>query len=220
MKKTLLLAFGCFLFTTLLGQSYVKTSLIYAGTASSSGLGGNPDFGFSIGHQHSLWSRTKFKILMTENLEYKKAGFVYYKSGLGGNIYTKGDIDYVNIKVDSRARIGKDLFFDMGFYASHALLNSISNGKAIFNEDCSPTNTNQVTCPESMKINIYNDFDDIDYGILLGGGFQFRKIIVNLDLQYGLADVVITTKSIITLQQINLSVAFPISFKTKKEEIK
>jgi hypothetical protein len=53
----------------------------------------------------------------------------------------------------------------------------------------------------------------------LGGGFQYKKIIVNLDLQYGLAEVVATTRSILTLQQINLSVAFPISLK-KREVVK
>jgi hypothetical protein len=219
MKKTFLLTIGCFLVVALSAQSHIKTSLIYAGTASPAGLGGNPNFGFSLGHQHSLWSRTKFKILMTENLEYKQAGFVYYNSGFGGVIYTKGDINFVNVKVDTRARIGKDFFFDAGLYASYALLNSISNGKAIYIEDCSSTNANQGICTEPINRNIYNNFDDIDYGILLGGGFHYKKIIVNLDLQYGLAEVVATTRTILTLQQINLSVAFPFSFK-KKEDVK
>ncbi len=200
-------------------QSQIKTSLIYAGTASQSGLGGNPNFGFSLGHQHAIWSRTKFKILMTENLEYKQTGFIYFNSGLGGVIYTEGDINFVNVKVDTRARIGKDFFFDAGLYASYALLNSISNGKAIFIEECSPTNANQGTCTQPTNRNISNNFDDIDYGILLGGGFQYKKVIVNLDLQYGLAEVVATTRTILTLQQINLSVAFPFSLK-KKDAVK
>jgi hypothetical protein len=114
MKKTFLLTFGCFWVVALSAQSQIKTSLIYAGTASQSGLGGNPNFGFSLGHQHHLFSRTKFKVLMTENLEYKKAGFVYYNSGFGGIVHTKGDINFVNVKVDTRARIGKDFFFDAG----------------------------------------------------------------------------------------------------------
>jgi hypothetical protein len=219
MKRTFLFTIGCFLVVALSAQSQIKTSLIYAGTASSSGLNGNPNFGFSLGHQHHLFNRTKFKVVMAENLEYKQAGFIYYNSGFGGVIYTKGDINFVNVKVDTRARIGKDFFFDVGFYASYALLNSISNGKAIYIEDCSPTNANQGTCTEPINRNIYNNFDEIDYGILLGGGFQYKKIVVNLDLQYGLAEVVATTKSILTLQQINLTVAFPISLK-KKEVVK
>ena len=219
MKRFFLLMLGCFLVIALSAQSQIKTSLIYAGTASQSGLGGNPNFGFSLGHQHVIWSRTKFKILMTENLEYKKAGFIHYNNGFGGVIYTKGDINFVNVKVDTRARIGKDFFFDAGLYASYALLNSISNGKAIFIEECSPTNANQGTCTQPINRQIYNNFDDIDYGILLGGGFQHKKIILNLDLQYGFAEVVATTRTILTLQQINLSVAFPFSLK-KNDAVK
>jgi Outer membrane protein beta-barrel domain len=203
----------------LFGQSLMKGSLIYAGTASSSGLNGNPDFGFSLGHQHHLFSRTKFKVLMTENLEYKKAGFSYNLGGRGGGTSTKGDINFVNIKVDARARIGKDFFFDVGIYTSYALLNSISNGQAIFTQSCYSTGPNQSICPEPKNQTVVNEFSNFDYGILYGVGFRYRKIIVNLDIQGGLANVVDFLYSKVTLQQVNLSVAFPISF-TKKEEVK
>jgi hypothetical protein len=219
MKRTLLFLVGCFFMMPLFGQSHVKIGLIYAGTASSSGLNGNPNFGFSLGHQHHLFNRTKFKVLMAENLEYKKAGFVYYNGGLGGGTNTKGDINFVNIKVDTRARIGNDFFFDVGIYASYALLNSISNGKAVFTQICYPTGPSTVTCPEPKNQTVVNNFGNIDYGILYGVGFRYKKIIVNLDIQGGLAEVVSLYRSIVTLQQINLSVAFPISF-TKKEEVK
>jgi hypothetical protein len=217
MKKTLLFSFGCFFLMPLFGQSHVKLGLIYAGTASSVGLNGNPNFGFSLGHQHHLFSRTKFKVLMTENLEYKKAGFIYYNGGLGGDTNTKGDINFVNIKMDARMRIGKDFFFDAGIYASYALLNSISNGKAILTQICYLTGPGTVTCPEPKNKTVINNFGNIDYGILFGVGFRYKKIIVNLDIQGGLAEVVSLYRSIVTLQQVNLSVAFPISFAQKEE---
>jgi hypothetical protein len=217
MKRTLLFSIGCFFMMHLFGQSNVKVGLIYAGTASSAGLNGNPNFGFSLGHQHHLFSRTKFKILMAENLEYKKAGFVYYNGGLGGGTNTKGDINFVNIKTDTRARIGKNFFFDVGIYASYALLNSISNGKSVFTQSCYPTGPNQSICPEPKNQLVVNNFGNIDYGILYGVGFQFKKIVVNLDIQGGLAEVISFVHSKVTLQQMNLGIAFSISSKVKNE---
>jgi hypothetical protein len=117
--------------------------------------------------------------------------------------------------------MGNPFFVDLGIYASYALLNSISNGEAVFNSRCFPTGPSQVTCPDPKKVAVVNKFGNLDYGILFGIGYHYKKIEFNLDIQGGLANVApfYLNRESTTLQQINLSVAFPISF-TKKEEVK
>jgi hypothetical protein len=217
MKRTLLFLVGCFFMMPLFCQSQMKVSLIYAGTVSSFGRNDYPNFGISLGHQHHLLSRKIFKVLMSENLEYKKAGFSYYEGGLGAGTSTSGDINFLNIKTDFRGRIGNTYFVDLGIYASYALSNSISNGEATFRQICFPTAPNQVTCTEPKSVAVVNKFGSIDYGILFGIGFNYKKIEVNLNIQVGLANVApfYLKRESTTLQQVNLSGVFPISFEKK-----
>jgi hypothetical protein len=218
MKKSLLFLVGCFFVMPLFGQSLMKSSLIYSGAISTVGQNVNPYLGVSVGHQHYLLSGKIFNILMGENLEYKKAGFTYFNGGIGNGTVTNGDINFINLKVDARTRIGKKIFFDFGLYAAYSLSNWISNGKAFSEQNCYPP-SGIILCPDSKKEEVINNFSNLDYGILYGIGFHYKKIIVNFDIQGGLAKVVSINRSIVTLQQINLSVAFPFSFK-KKEDVK
>jgi hypothetical protein len=97
------------------------------------------------------------------------------------------------------------------------LSNSISNGEAVFNSRCFPTGPSQVTCPDPKKVAVVNKFGNLDYGILFGIGFNYKKIEVNLNIQVGLANVATfyLKRESTTLQQVNLSGVFPISFEKK-----
>jgi hypothetical protein len=220
MKNMLLFFIGCFFMTPIFGQSQMKLSAIFAVTSTTNYEISNPNLGISIGHQHHLFNSSTLKVLMSEILEYKKAGFNYFDGGRGGGASTTGNIHFLNIKTDARARAGNTYFVDLGLYGSYALLNQISDGKTVSTQACILTGPppGQYNCPAPKIIPAVNDFSNIDFGFLVGGGFKYKKIILSFDVQVGLMGIIehYLDRSRTTLQQVNLSIAFPLSSKKKE----
>ncbi len=170
--------------------------------------------GFGIGHKINFANDKKFKIIMSENLDFKHTDFTYFEGGLGGGNTSEGNINFLNAQVDFRARIGKKIFGEAGFYSSYSLLKKITKGKVTTTRRCSPASpTQQPICYPTTYQEITDqnkDFSPFDFGLVVGTGFTFRDLTILLDGQLGFYKILDVRYDEFKSRQLNLSIIFPL----------
>lgn len=206
MKKTAFFLL-IFLWTTQLsGQSLLKTNvnvlgLFGKGTANSDGK-----LGLEIGHQHDLSDGKTVKFVMSESLEYRRSGFRFTQDTVGGSLYTSGNINYLNVKVDFRVRFGVKYFIELGIFSSYALVKNVSDGSAQFFKTC----PNFLNCDEPQPRPFVNYLGSFDAGWVVGASTYYHDILFQFHLYIGIPDMAEKLNADLTSQQLSFGVAFPL----------
>lgn len=200
----------------ILSQSYFKASInttrfITELSQKSIGIGGSFGYQFIIGKNDFL------KFVTGQSLELKRAPFSYYSGGLGGGTTTTGTINFINLKIDMRARIQGDFFADLGVFTALTLHDYITKGKDISSQYCLILpNVNCIPVTEGSPT---NHFERFDWGISASTGYHFKHFSLSLDTQIGLYKVVALHYSTLKSSQFNLNFELPMSyFKTIKNK--
>ena len=168
--------------------------------------------GFGIGHKNYFRNESKVRIILSENLDYKHTDFYYNEGGVAGGKSTKGNIYFLNVQVDARARVGGKIFGELGIFTAYSLVKKITNGQVNVSRNCSfaPPGVNCIPQSYFEITDESKDFSPFDYGLIVGIGYLYKDLTFILDGQLGLHQIVNLRDYQFKSRQINLSVIFPL----------
>ena len=222
MKSIALIIIVLLSFSPVFGQSFLKASInksrlyscLFCQREGSK-------FAFALGHQIYLLKKDDVKVIFGDGIDYKRLHYRYYKGGKGAGTSYKGDLDQFNVELDLRLRKGKNLFGEIGVFTSYSFLKKSSNQKSIFYQTCFLPPTGGVCPPITYPTSPFQDnLKPFDYGLLLGMGYQLKKITLELDYQLGIP-IILKNSSYSTdsaMDQFNLSCSIPFSVLKKKKQ--
>ena len=145
--------------------------------------------GFGIGHEKITLSHNWVKLIWAQSLDYKQTNFNYQIGGLGhGKTLIIGNIHLLNAQLDTKVRLGKRLFYDIGGFIAFSIVKELK--------------------PADFA-NYKNYFNSFDGGILTGIGYSFENITLSVDMQIGLFKILQSNGTQYKTQQLNLSTVIP-----------
>jgi hypothetical protein len=218
MKKILFTLLCCVHLNAIFGQSFLKIS-----TNKSYFNDYYPEqakFGFGLGVQTHVFKHKWMKLILEEDIDFRRINFSYYRGGLGGGTTTSGTIKFSNLKINARTRLGKRFFGDLGIFSAYSLGKKITSGQVYEGNGCTIILPATTCTGYSMTKRITNEakeFSNFDWGFLIGTGFTWKKITVELDFQGGKNTIVNARYFDYHTRQLNLSLVLPLSNTTFKK---
>jgi Outer membrane protein beta-barrel domain len=206
-----------------LGFTHLSSQSLFKANANVFGLFGRgfttgsteSKMGLEIGHQHDLSSGSTVRFIMSENLVYRRSGFEFRQDTVGGYLSTRGDINYLDVKVDFRVRFGIKYFIELGIFTSYAVVKNASNGYSYYDKDC----PNFLNCDPSSPRPFVNYLGSFDAGWVIGASTYYKDILFNFHFYSGIPDMAESVRAKITSQQLSFGVAFPLRKKKKVEKV-
>ena len=215
MKKIILLLIFVLLFLSpIYSQSFLsfRTNLFSFSHTYYTSDYNNAKVGFGISHKNYFRNQSKVKIILSESLDYKHTNFIYDEGGVGGGKSTKGNIYFLNVQMDARARVGGKIFGELGIFTAYSLVKKITNGQVNVSRNCSfaPPGVNCIPQSFFEITDESKDFSPLDYGLIVGIGYLYKDLTFILDGQLGLHQIVSLRDYQLKSRQINVSVTFPL----------
>ena len=219
MKKNLIVFAFFVIINSINGQNFIKLSanqLYFTEVDYTS----EKKLGLEIAIRRQLFQEKLVRLMIDGGLDFKRTQLSYRRSGgkLAGSTVS-GNINFLDLGVDTRVRIGKRFFCDLGFWGTFALLKKIFNGVVVSDGYYIPTSSTTSTYyppTTSAVTNETKDFRDSDGGFLVGTGYAWEKVSIELNFAIGQKKILDTAYLDLKSRRFNLSVVFPIKLKNKK----
>lgn len=142
---------------------------------------------------------------MQEEIDVRNVYVSYYNGGIGAGTQTRGDMRFVNLRLNPHVYIGKKLFAKIGVFFSHSLSITLTEGQ--LNSFYLNQTSNRLVKNEKVYL------EKTDRGITAGIGYTWHNMTLLFDFHQGIIEKLADRHIINNSHQINMSVIVPLSFK-------